>query len=280
MRRLLREPLLHFFVLGALLFALYGWLQGGLNKAPDEIVVTRGQQQALTTQFLATWQRKPTPEEMQGLVDGWVREEIMYREGLAMGLERDDPVIRRRIGQKLSFVTDGEAPAPPSAAELQGWLDAHPDKYEIEGRFSLRQVFFDPQLHGQKLLVDVAAAKRALEAGRAVAGDPTMLQAQLKDSTVSDLQKSFGDDFVLALKGVPIGGWQGPLRSEFGLHLVQLSATTPGRTATLEEARGEVERDLLQDRTSQASAAYYEKLRARYKVRLDAPDTAVAGSGK
>ena len=171
MTRLLREPLLHFFLVGAVLFGVYGWLHGGLLNSPTEIVVSRGQVQSLQMQFERVWQRPATQGELQGLIDGWVREEIFYREGIAMALDRDDPIVRRRVGQKLEFILDSAAPASPTDAELQAWLDAHPDDYQIEPTYSLRQVFFDPARHGDKLDADIAAARRALESGKLVDGD-------------------------------------------------------------------------------------------------------------
>ena len=145
MRHLLGEPVLHFLVLGALLFAAYGWLQRGASKTPDEIVVARGQVQSLQEQFRRTRQRPATTQELQGLVEHWVREEVFYREGIAMGLDRDDTIVRRRVAQKVEFVADGAVPAEPTAQELQQWLDAHPGNYVAEPRYSLRQVFFNPQ---------------------------------------------------------------------------------------------------------------------------------------
>ncbi len=269
MRRLLQEPLLHFLILGALLFGLYSLLQGGALKAADEIVVSRGQVQSLEAQFQRTRQRAPTSEELQGLVDSWVREEIFYREGLAMGLDRDDPIVRRRVAQKLEFIADGTAPTPPTAAELQAWLDAHPDKYQIEPRYTLRQIYFDVARHGEKLDADVAAVRRALDAGKAPAGDPTLLPQALDKAEASEVKRVFGKEFADALKALPVGIWQGPLRSGFGVHLVKLSAIEAGRRATLDEARAEVERDLLHARSAQSKAAHYEKLRARYTVRID-----------
>ena len=140
--RLLREPLLHFFLLGAALFALYGWLNVGGPGAANEIVVSRGQVTSLRAQFERVWQRSPTAEEMRGLIDSWVREEIYYREGLAMGLDRDDPVVRRRIGQKVQFIIDGAIPPPPTDAQLQAWLDSHAAKYRSEGRYTVRAGVF------------------------------------------------------------------------------------------------------------------------------------------
>jgi len=274
MRRLLQEPLLHFLILGALLFALYSRLQAGVPKAADEIVLSRGQVQSLQAQFQRVWQRPPTAEELQELVESWVREEIFYREGLAMGLDRDDPVVRRRVGQKLEFIVDGTTPTPPSAAELQAWLDAHTDKYQIEPRYSLTQIYFDVARHGEKLGADVAAVRRALDGGKTPAGDATLLPLALDDAGASEVKRIFGKEFAEALKGLPVGAWQGPLRSGFGVHLVKLSASVAGRRATLDEVRAEVERDLLHTRTAETNAARYQKLRARYTVRTDQTGTA------
>jgi hypothetical protein len=269
MRSLLREPLLHFFALGALLFALYAWLQGGSAKAPDAIVVTRGQQQSLALQFERTRQRPPTPEEQQGLIDSWVREEVLYREGLAMGLDRDDPVVRRRVGQKMEFITGDAMPAAPTARELQGWLDRHPGQYTTQARYTLQQIHFDPARRGDKVMADIAAARRALESGKLVMGDSTMLPATLTDATASQVQRAFGKPFVDALQTLPTGGWQGPVRSGFGLHLVRLVDRVPARQATLEQARAEVERDLLQARAIEAREAYFQTLRGRYSIRIE-----------
>jgi hypothetical protein len=123
-RRILREPLLHFLLLGALLFWLYGALNGGAPGAPGEIVVDRARVESLAAQFQRTWQRPPAAEEMQGMIDAWVREEVLYREGMALRLDRDDPVVRRRVAQKLAFMADAQKSVEASEAELQAWLDA------------------------------------------------------------------------------------------------------------------------------------------------------------
>ncbi len=276
MKRLLREPLFHFLLLGAGLFLLYGWLQGGLLGAPDEIVVSRAQVQGLQLQFERAWQRPPTEQELQGLIDNWVREEILYREGLAMGLDRDDPIVRRRIGQKVEFIVDGMTPEAPTVEELQAWLDAHPDRYALAALHSFRQVYFDPSRHGERLEADVAEALKRLRAGKSVAGDSTLLPRTLDAAHRLDVERNFGGDFATAIESLPVGGWQGPLRSEFGLHLVEVTARVPGRKPTLEEARVAVERDLLHARTEEASDAYYQRLRANYDVQIEGSAEATA----
>jgi PPIC-type PPIASE domain len=213
--------------------------------------------------------RYPDFKHVPGLVDNWVREEIFYREGLAMGLDRDDPVVRRRIGQKVEFIVDGMIPATPTTAELQAWLDAQPERYASETRYSLRQMYFDPSRHEARLEKHLTTARRALELGESTSGDSTMLPATLQAATTSEVEKNFGTDFVAALQTLPVGSWQGPVRSGFDVHLVQVTQRQDGRPVTLEQVRNEVERDMLHDRTQQAAEAFYKRLRSNYAVRID-----------
>ncbi len=263
-------------MLGLALFLMYGWLQGGLLSSPKEIVVSRGQVLGLQMQFERAWQRPPTEKELQSLVDNWVREEIFYREGVAMGLDRDDPIVRRRIGQKVEFIIEGMTPAAPTVEELQAWLDAHPDKYAIEPQFSFRQVYLDPSRRGERLESDAADALRLLQAGKTVDSDSTMLPASLESARRFDVERNFGTDFASAIESLKVDGWHGPVRSEFGLHLVELTAVEPGRNATLDEARAAVERDLLHARSVEASETYYKELRKNYNVRMESAEGGAA----
>jgi PPIC-type PPIASE domain len=278
-RRLLREPLLHFFVLGAALFAVYGWMNRGAATAPSEIFVSRDQVRAFEAQFERVWQRPATPQELQHLVDNWVREEIFYREGLAMGLDRDDPVVRRRVGQKVEFIIDGAAPTMPTIAELQAWLDAHPASYSIEPVYSLQQVYFNPERHGASLDRVIAAARRGLESGKTVHGDTTMLPAALESAAQFDVERQFGTAFAAALEDLPVGKWQGPVKSGFGVHLVLVGARTGGARPQLEQVRAEVERDVLRARAMAANEAMYARLRANYRVRVESAGAPVDPAG-
>jgi hypothetical protein len=279
LRRILHEPLLHFLLLGALLFWLYGALNRGALDAPSEIVVDRARVESIAAQFQRTWQRPPTAQEMQGLIDSWVREEVFYREGLALRLDRDDPVVRRRVGQKLTAMADVQTPVEASEAELQAWLVAHPDDYRMEPRYQLRQVYFNPERHGERLEAEVAAARTALERGsKAALGDATLLPGSLDRAPASEVANTFGQDFAAALAALPVGEWQGPVQSGYGVHLVQISAREPGRIPRLSEVRAAVERDLLRARADKSGEAFYQSLRQRYSVRIESePDTADSG---
>src|SRR5688572_29637010 len=216
LRGLAREPLVHFLLLGALLFVLYGWLNRQGFAAPDEILVSQQQVAGLVMQFERVWQRTPTAEERQALIDSWVRDEVYYREALAMGLERDDPIVRRRMSQKIQFILDSGTPAAPTDAELQQWLDEHADQYRIEPTYALQQAYFDPARRGEKIESDIAAALRALAGGQTVTGDSTMLPDRL-DGSAADVARAFGAEFETALRDLRVGSWQGPVESGFGL---------------------------------------------------------------
>jgi hypothetical protein len=267
-RRLLREPLVHFLLLGALLFAAYGWLNQGGFGARDEILVSKQQVEGLVMQFERVWQRPPTADEKQALVDGWVRDEVFYREALAMGLEQDDPVVRRRMSQKVQFIVDSGTDAAPTDAELQRWLDEHADQYRREPSYAMQQVYFDPARHGDGTANTLEAARSALEAGENIAGDSTMLPAEIVGGA-SEVARSFGDEFERNLRQLPVGSWQGPVRSPFGLHLVRIRERDEGRPALLSEVRTDVARDLSNARAKAAGDAYYERLRAKYVVRIE-----------
>jgi hypothetical protein len=276
MNKLIREPLLHFLLLGVALFALYGWLNRDGFNSRNEIVVSQGQVSNLRAQFERLWQRAPTQQELQGLINNWVREEIFYREGLAMGLDRDDPVVRRRLQQKVEFILDSAEPAAPTTAELQSWLDEHAAEYQIEPSYSLRQVYFDPTRHGERLKADITAAQRALNSGKIVAGDATLLPNAV-NGNATQIVRTFGSEFDEALHRLPIGSWQGPVRSGFGWHLIELTSRDEARRPRLEDVRAAVERYLLNARTKEGNAAFYERLRANYSVRVE--DDSLAATG-
>ena len=269
MRQFLHQPLLHFLVLGALLFGGYAWLNRGLPDSPGEITVSRAEVEILHAQFARLWQRPPTKGELEGLIEAWVREEIFYREGMSLGLDRNDPVVRRRVAQKLEFVADGQGASPPTDEQLQAWLAAHRDRYRIAPRYTLRQVYFDPARRGGRIDAEITSAKAALARGGHVRGDSTMLPANLDRVAADEVERQFGSDFAAALENLPVGGWHGPVRSGFGLHLVELRTRDDCREASLGEVRAAVERDFLQHQAGESKSKYYAGLRANYKVRVE-----------
>ena len=267
-RRWLREPLVHFLALGALLFALSHWRGGpGSNR----IVITPGQIDSLAAIFARTWQRPPSETELKGLVDDYVRDELATREGLAMGLDRDDVLIRRRLRQKLEFLSeDSPDPAPVTDAELHAWLEQHPDHYRVEPEVAFRQVYVSPDRRGDAAERDAQILLAKLSAqGADVStdvGDRLMLPRDVERSSRSSIARQFGEEFATEVIKIAPGRWAGPVRSGYGLHLVWVHARNEGRMPALDEVRPQVERDVMSGRRRQRLDQMYAEILSRYTV--------------
>ncbi len=267
-----REPLLHFLAAGFAIFLLYDRVAPHKAVAGNRLVVSSATVAALAGRFQSAWQRPPTPAELNGLVDSYVDEEVLFRQGLALGLDRDDPVIRRRVLQKLAVVgEESEATPAPTDADLTAYLVAHADRYAAPARVAFVQVVFDPQRHREHLDADILAAKARLAAGAAPEGigDPTMLSHRNREQGIDVTGRDYGEEFAAALGALPVGSWEGPLRSGYGLHLVRVTTSTPGRPATLAEVRAGVTRDWENDRRVSALALYTKKLRSTYAITVE-----------
>lgn len=266
----MREPLVHFLVLGALLFGVFHWRDGGSGS--HVIVITPGQIDAIVAGYARTWQRPPTEPELKAQIDEHVRDEIATREALAMGLDRDDTIIRRRLRQKLEFmVEDTLELAPPTDADVQAWLDAHPDDLRVEPRISFRQVYLSPERRGASLESDALSLRERLAAAGPdtdidALGDPLMVPRDVPRSPLGEVARLFGDGFADELLKVEPGRWSGPLRSGYGLHVVLVRDREDGRRPALEEVRAVIERELTLERRRRRIEAMYEELLARYRV--------------
>ena len=273
MKRLFREPLLHFLLLGALLFAAHGILARGATSEPGRIVVTQGQIESIALLFSRTWQRTPSDTELQGLIRGHVREEILYREGLAMGLDRDDPIIRRRIAQKLEFAAESGDAVEPSENEIQAYLDSHLGTFAAELRVTFRQIYLDPRRRktvsadAERMLNELNGPGSSLDT--AAMGDPTTLPLYFNNDTESDVKNSLGDPFVKALAQIAPGQWNGPIESDYGIHLVQVTERAEPRAPALAEVRESVKREWERARRVEASAKSYQNLLQRYTVTIE-----------
>jgi hypothetical protein len=277
-KRILKEPLVHFLVLGALLFAGYAVLERNGEPAPRQIVVSQGQLASMMESFVRTRQRPPTREEWDGLIRARVREEVYYREALALGLDKDDPIIRRRLQQKMEFVSDDNAAAaPPTDAQLNAYLQSHPDKFRMEQQFTFRQVYLDPAKHGANLARDAAQLLSKLDgaggdADWANKGDPFVLGRGFNALPGSDIARQFGGAFAARLEALQPGRWQGPVESAFGVHLVFVSERTPSRSPALAQVRDAVLREWEDARRKEANEKFYQGLLKHYTVSIEAPE--------
>ena len=272
--RVLREPLVHFLLLGAGIFAAYTLLAGPENRTPGAIVVTQARIENLSATFSRVRSRPPTADELNGLIRDYVREEAAVREAAALGLDRDDTVIRRRLRQKLEFIADDlAATTEPTDEELKAFLAAHPDLFTAEPRVTFRQIYLKPE-RGARLSQDAARLLAQLRQSNAVGdvsslGDPIMLEERYEATTLRDVAKLFGESFAARLDATPAGRWEGPIESGYGLHLVLISERRAGRLPEFEAVRDVVRREWMDARHKEASERFYDKLVQRYTVTVE-----------
>ena len=282
-RGLAREPLLHFLLIGVTLFLLHLW-RGGSSTSPagdpkspaNQIVVTQGDIAQMERQFAATWQRPPSDAERKGLVEDFVRNEIYCREALAMGLDRDDAVIRRRLRTKMEFLyEDISALESPSDETLRAFMRSHAESYRSDPQVAFRQVFVNAAKRGSGAEAEARRLLSRLKAGAdpESLGDPTMLAAAVPRSTRSEIEAQFGAEFAEHLIALGPGGWTGPLRSTYGLHLVLVRERVEGAFPDLDAVRDAVKRDWATQRQREIKDAAYARLRARYSVAVEPTGT-------
>jgi hypothetical protein len=280
--RMLREPLVHFLVLGAALFVLFGTINRQGDRVPGNIVVGQAQINHLATGFARTWRRPPTAKELEGLVRDYVREEVYYREAVALGLDRDDAVIRKRLHQKLEFVSEDVASlAEPTDADLRAFLLAHANKFRTDKRFTFSHVYLDPQRHQASISRDAAdllakVKKAGTNVDLSAVGDSFLLADHFEEVARSEVATLFGDKFAVALDELALGEWQGPVESGYGVHLVHLSARTAFPEPALDDIRDNVRREWANAQRKQANEAFFQKLLNRYTVVVESPKLAEA----
>jgi len=274
MSKWLKEPLIHFLLLGGIIFFAYNLL-AGKGSAPDEIFISRGQQENLLNTFSRTWQRPPTPQEFQGLLKDYLRLEIAYRESKKMGLDQDDIVIRRRLRQKLELLAEDVASlVAPTEEQLQAYLDDNIEDFMVEPRLTLRQVYFSSDRRGDAVEQDALELLQRIttdgpEGNFEDFGDPLPLPPELIDLREGEIARLFGTIFTDGLRGLETGRWTGPVESGFGLHLVFIQQREEGRVPGLEEVREAVQRDWLSKRRTESVDGLYERLAESYTIDIE-----------
>jgi hypothetical protein len=282
-RRWLREPLIHFLLIGAVLFAANGYMQRGRGgvESSKKIQLTVDDLAQVILIFQAQWRRDPTPDEISRLVESKIQEEVLYREGLAMGLDKDDTIVKRRMAQKLQFLAEDVAAArEPTVAELKSWYAKNTKMFMEPSRLSFRHLYFSPDRRGARAREDAAAPLVKL-AGQpedsklaASLADPFMFQDYYRDRAPDYLGKEFGPQFAQAIAKLAPGSWQGPIESGFGWHLVFVDTVIPGRSPSFEEIEPDVKTAWLGEQKAQAWEKAYKVMRAKYTVLLPAPPDA------
>ncbi|MCZ6835077.1 MAG: peptidylprolyl isomerase [Planctomycetota bacterium] len=277
MKRILSEPLVHFMLIGAALFAAFSIVSDRTAPSETMIVVTSGKIEHLAAMFTRTWQRPPTKDELQGLIDDFIQEEAAYREGLALGLDRNDIIIRRRIRQKLDFLALEFGPkTEPSDDELASYLAKHSDGFHVDSRLTFRQVFLNADERGDSVLADARQVldtlRNDLATDASTLGDQLLLEHAYRDITKRDIESLFGQRFGEAIVQIDPGGWQGPIESGYGVHLVFVDERSEGRLPQLDEIRDQVRREWDNARRREAIETFYKELVEKYEISIEWPE--------
>jgi len=280
MKRLLREPLVQFLLIGAVLFAAFHYLQPARSAAPSlkQIQLSLDELSQLALVFQSQWKRDPTPDEFGRMVEQKVQSEVLYREALSMGLDKNDEIVKRRMALKMQFLAEDVAAArEPTTDELKRWFEANRAKFALPPRLGFRHLYFSPDHRGTRARDDAAKALARLagqpEDTKVADGvaDPFMFQEYYRDRAPDYLGKELGPQFAVAVEKLKPGSWQGPIESGFGWHLVFVDTIIPARAPPFEEIEPDVKRAWLADQKAKAVKKAYEDMRAKYTVLMPAP---------
>lgn len=285
MKKLIREPLVHFLLIGAGLFLLFGWkgnpasMQGGVQSTT--IIVAQDTIDQLVAAFNRTWMRPPTEGETKGLMENFIRDEIYYREAIAIGLDQGDALIRRKLRQKMEFILeDIAAQTEPTDEELERFMTEHRQKYLIDPQIAFRQVFINVDKRGDSAEAYASQVLEQLDGGADAnaLGDRSLINHAAELSPLWKIKKDFGETFSTQLLDVEPGKWMGPLRSGFGLHLVFIDKRVVKPLPQLEDIRNSVKRDWAVALQNKLKDDAYARIRERYTVKIEKKENVIASA--
>lgn len=266
-----------------MLFGLHGLVGKRSAEAPEKIVVSASRVANLGDGFARTWRRLPNEQELQSLIEDYIRDEVFYREGKAAGLDRDDVIIRRRVRQKMEFLADDMSVPEPSDEQLVAYLASNPERFRTEDRLTFHQVFLSATRRASTIERDskqvasiLARADGAVDATGL--GDPFLLGEEFRDVSPSKVTSIFGDGFAKQISVMEKGHWQGPIPSGFGQHFVFLSERVSGNLPALDDIRPAVRREWANARRLEAEQKLYASLRERYEIVVETPPAKAASA--
>jgi hypothetical protein len=265
--RLAREPLVHFLAIGAVFFLVLG--RGAPTPAQGEITVTKEDVARIAAGFASTWQRPPTQEELQGAIANDVREEVLYRAGAELGLDKDDTIVRRRIAQKMGFFLEGTIEAPTDD-DLKQYLSQNADRFRTDPLVAFRQVFVSSKRENARQEAEALLPTLvSVDPEAPAVGDAMLLPEVFGPTPLRDIASQFGDAFARDLAATKPAAWAGPIVSAYGFHLVLVASMTPAHVSELGDVRAAVAREWYAERRKAVLGAKYDELRSRYVIRID-----------
>lgn len=274
MKRWIKEPLLHFALLGALIFVVNAWREPKrvAEDPADRIEVTAAVVERLRAAYERQFGRSPEEVDLRGLVQAHIRQEVLCREALALGLDRDDAIVRQRLAQKMEFLTDDIVVATePEETALKKFFEENAARYAKPARLTFRHVYFSKEKRGAdaERLAREAIAELGKGASDDAMGDAFLHGFEFAERETDELAALFGPDFAARLAALPAGSWQGPVASSYGVHVVRVEARTEATPVTLDDVRTALARDFNEERRRAANRVVFEKLRARYEISVD-----------
>ena len=280
MKKLFKEPLVHFLVIGALIFVVFSVVnKEEISLDSKKIVVSAGDIERLSANWSKTWNRSPTETELKGLVESYIREEVYYREALALGLDQDDTVLRRRLMQKMEFLSNDLADlSNPDETALNDYFLLNKDKYELPARISFTHIYFSLDMHGnrifdaaEKVLTDIRASSPSISRA-SDRGDSFMLKYDFILETPFEVARLFGQGFAEQIFQTKTDNWQGPIQSGYGLHLVQINEKVEARMPELAAVIDKVRTDYMFEQRQKTNKAIYERFKERYEIIVEKPE--------
>lgn len=264
MKRILKEPLLHFLVVGALLFAAHAWLNRDVSDAPKAVRITEAEVNWLKETWALQWQRQPNQQELRGLVSDYLREVLLAREATELGLDVNDTVVRRRLAQKMEFLLQDTARiAEPPEEELRRIYASGSVRYQTPARISFSQIFFNSDASAKNALAQVATHSAS------ELGDRTLLESDFKDVDQQAVTSILGNQFADKLFTLEPGRWHGPMASSYGFHLIRISDVQPGQIQPFETVRSKVLEDWQHSQYTRANSQFYANLLKKYDVQVE-----------
>jgi peptidyl-prolyl cis-trans isomerase C len=273
-KKLAREPLVHFLLLGALIFAINAWRerQRPAKTETARIEITAGTIARLSEGFANQWHRAPNAAELRGMVNDHVREEVLYREALALGLDGNDTIVRRRLAQKMEFLGQDIATAvPPNEIALRKFFGENASHYAQAARLSFQHIYFSKEKRGDQLDANARAALAALANGASddSVGDPFLRESEFSDANQIEISGALGREFAVQVMTLPTGDWRGPVTSSYGMHLVRISRRSEPQAVEFESVRDAVARDFSEQRRLAANNDFISRLKQRYLISID-----------
>ncbi len=280
LKRWIREPLVQFLLIGGMLFTGYAFLSPGSKQVENtkRIELTMDDIKQLQISFAAKWQRPPTEQEFAQLVENKIREEVLYREALALGLDKEDTIVKRRMAQKMEFLAEDVSDAhEPTNEELQAWFEENQKQFMQPGRITFRHLYFSPDRRGPNAQEEAELALKKLEGkpadwpGSRNLADPFMFQDYYGDKTIEQLAKEFGPQFAQDVFQLKPGSWQGPIESGYGWHLIWVDSVSPEHFSQFEEVEPDVNSAWMAAQRAEYWARSYAEMRKKYEVYLPKP---------